>query len=161
MAEYQTAYADVNLLYGGLFIRDEGHWADVIEVIDLDSAAGTRNMTLVGQGSVSIEYVTAGHYGTTTKLGAQRETLRSCMIGAGPGWHEDFRITGLDRDTARMIAYAALWSFGLRDLEESTVLANDTDWSAEAESWEPEDTVDGEDGLRDWLSHRYGVETRS
>lgn len=157
---YKVAYADVDLTYGGLFIDDRGDYADVVEVIDLDSATGTTNMVCVDIGNVSIEYALASYYGATTYLGAQRRMLRQAMEACGPGWHEHFRITGLSRETARMMALAALWQYGHRDIERTTVLATDDEYSAGLDGgWTPEETVAGEDGLREWLSDQYGIES--
>ncbi len=67
MAEWICAYRD-DSSGEALYIRDEGHYADVVEVVELDTS-GADGMLLVQSGNTSIEY--AGG------LARQRERFKS------------------------------------------------------------------------------------
>lgn len=155
MSEWTLAYGDVDLAYGGLFIRDQGHgWAEVIEVTDLDSAVGTTNLVEVQEGSVMLP---------SCSLGAAREALRRAWGACGgPGNGTD--LTGLDRTTARLMAFAALWQYGHGDRERSWTIATDRQYSewAGPDRWRVSSIyghdgafhplrVNGTKGLRRWL----------
>src|SRR5579883_3497918 len=46
-ATFRTVYADVDITYGGFFVKDCSTYAETVEVTDLDSANGTPNKVLV------------------------------------------------------------------------------------------------------------------
>lgn len=148
MSQYQAVHLDVgDIRYGALFIRDEGHYADVVEVTDLDSATETTGMVLIEQGSLSIEY--AGNFA------AQRRRFRSAIDTIGSP-----SLTGLTRQNARMLAYSALWEYGYRDIEESHVLA-ERDVDQKQDGWEAEDFADDPAEVWGFLADNFDIERES
>jgi hypothetical protein len=114
---YSIAHADVDIQYGGLFIRLVNDYAEVVEVTDLDSAAGATNLVLVEAGSV---YLAA----STFRAESLRNVWRQVMTDCGPLGDDRFRITGIDRPTLRRMVYAAAWDYGLaKDVDSSVVIA--------------------------------------
>jgi hypothetical protein len=149
MSEWKIAHADANLTYGGLFVRDEGYWADIVNVEDL-ADCGAENMVLVEKGSVSYDH---------RNLRQSRAEFRSAVVGCGPGWHGEWKITGMSRENARLLAHAALWEYGYKDRDEVNVLTTDREFS------QPRDgkftitgRVNGEKGLWRWLRRQYDIE---
>lgn len=61
-ADFIETGGDVNLFYGGTFVRPEivtsgaPHYADVIEIVDLDSACGASGVNLIELKTVSLEF---------------------------------------------------------------------------------------------------------
>lgn len=127
--EWRTAYADNDILSGGLWIRDYGDYADVIEVTDLDSAAGTTNMVIVSVGSV-------GMYGRDLAENRRRiaDARQSCGHEAGT------------RDNLRLRDWASLWECGTRDIESETIMATAKEWSGGRDAWKPTEHSYGVDG---------------
>jgi len=153
---FELAYGDVNVLYGGLWIQDHGDYADVVEVTDLDSAAGATNMVLVSIGSV-------GLYGRN--LAENRQRLDTALES---GMGKDALASIADRKHRRLAAWAALWEYGYRDIDQEHTIATDRDWQGNRDGWQPDlesygvdgqlgkwrKRVNGEDGLKRWLA-RY------
>lgn len=171
--EYVMAHGDISLSHGGLFVADQGHgWAEVVEVTDLDSAVGTTNLVLVEQGQVTIPY----------RLSAARQAFRQSWQSCGPGSCQDGALSGLDRPTARMLAFAAMWEYGHRDVERCWTIATDREFSEWAgpdrwrvsvervplrgqprgpERWRRPVQVNGDKGLWRWLRVEFGIERAS
>lgn len=152
-AEWVKWYSDVNIRFGALWLRDHGDYADVLEVTDLESAAGAAGAVLIERGSV-------GLYGYPRSISKQvsrvREALESCGAGV-QAWREIE-----EGKYKRLAAWAALWSYGAGDREYSDTVIDDED------SWRERDgqaywsepiaaTVDGEAGLREYIWRKYGV----
>lgn len=149
MSDWLTMYADVSLVHGGLFVRDEGHYADVVEVTDLDSATGTTEMVMVEQGSCSIEYASS--------FAKQRELLAHALAACGP---ERSELVRMPRAMRRAAAYAALWSYGHGDTEHTHVLTTDRTAPRVQDGWEAEGRVNGSKGLVRWLRRMYDIEVK-
>jgi hypothetical protein len=143
MGGWICAYRDVSS-GEALYVRDDGHYADLVEVTDLDSAAGADGMLLVEQGSTSIEY--AG------RLAAQRERFRATWNSCGP----ESPLAGMGREQARVEAYRALWVFGHRDVERSEVLTVG-DAPRIQDGWIATDSVDDLDELPGYLEREFDI----
>lgn len=165
-ARYRIVHGDVDLRYGGVFVRDMGDgWAEVIEIEDLDSAVGTTNLVLITQGTVTISY----------RFAEARRIFKVAWDACGPGGCGE-RLGGMDRMTARLAAFAAIWEYGQRDVERTWTIAtaHDYDESTGAERWRVTCqliyderlecnrrmpiVVNGEKGLRRWLRRTLDVE---
>lgn len=109
-ADWQECYKDVDIVNGGVFLKDYGDYADVLEVIELGSASGAEGRVLVEVGSV-------GLYTRSTSEAVSR--LRQALISCGPGieaWRQ------MDRTERRLSAWESLWAYGGRDMDSETVL---------------------------------------
>jgi hypothetical protein len=165
-AEYRLVHGDVDLRYGGLFVRDMGDgWAEVVEIEDLDSAVGTTNLVLITQGTVTIPY----------RFAEARRVFKVAWDACGPGAGGQ-RLSGMDRITARLATFAAIWEYGQRDVERRWTVATDHDYdeSTGAERWRVTRqliyderlecnrrmpiVVNGEKGLLRWLRRTLDVE---
>ena len=75
--EWVEVFADVNILYGAMWIKDHGDWADIVEVTDLDGACGAADRVLVTEGSI-------GLYGNGLRANIKRlkDALEYCGSGA-------------------------------------------------------------------------------
>lgn len=151
--DWRTAYADNDILAGGLWIRDYGDYADVIEVTDLDSAAGTTNMVIVSIGSV-------GLYGRNLAENRKRvaDAVQSCGYSG--------------KLPPRLPIWAALWEYGTRDIESEVIIATDREWSGGRDGWRPTshsagvdgqfgkwiERVAGEKGLQRWLQRYHQLD---
>jgi len=145
---FEMVYGDVDISYGGLWIKDCGEYGDVVEVTDLDSATGTRNMVMVAVGSV-------GLYGRT--LSDNRQRLETA-VQSGIGREAFVKFSGSHR---RLAGWAALWEYGYRDIDQESIIATDPhDWDGGSDQWKPTersfgpDRVNGTPGLKRWLA-RY------
>ena len=145
---WQEAYADVNITYGGLWIKDYGDYADVLEVTDIDSATGAPGRVLVDIGSV-------GFYTRSASDAVKR--LRSALSSAGCGADALLGMTGNER---RLAAWEAMWNYGLGDREESRIIAHDSEAALAETAYGFNDidaTVEGEEGLRAYLASEFNV----
>lgn len=160
------AYADVNITYGALWIKDYGDYADVLEVTDLDGTCGAVGRVLVTEGST-------GLYGRGVRecIDILKGAL-SCCGDAG----EHRRLVDLDGMQAgsegykarRLDAWRALYSYRHGDREKETIIQVEDVSEQEMDQsdrenglgsdWNPTVKVDGEAGLRAWLAERYGIE---
>lgn len=150
MATYEVLFRDADLLYGGAAVRDEGDYASVLEVTDLDSAAGAT-------GRVLVEVRSVGLYSRSIReeVDRLREALESC--GGGVPLH--LRIAS--RDARRMHAWSALASYGAGDVDRSVIIQTEEHEHHEfcpsdcRDGWPPEVTVDGEAGLIAYLWQEF------
>jgi len=113
---------DVSISYGGLFVRDCGHYFDVVEVTDLDSACGADGLVLVETGSTSHEYYSRAEI---------RNAMRSCN---GDDWRSLYRLGNLTREQSRLRVAEVLWQYGHKDIDTSVVLVNDSPYTDECAS---------------------------
>src|SRR5437660_10851021 len=92
---------DINLMHGGTFIRDEGHYFDFVEVTDLASACGADGLIEIQSGSTSHESRT-------------REEITTALKSCGPG--DDFRsaykLGQTNRQTSRLMVADTPGSYG-------------------------------------------------
>ena len=164
--EYRMVHGDADLTYGGLFVRDMGHgWAEVVEVTDLDSAVGTTNLVLVEQGTVTVPY----------RLHSARAAFKQSWESCGPAVCGQ-RLGDLGRATGRLAAFAAMWEYGHRDIEQSWTIATDREcdeWAG-PDRWRVTESevyskrwkrhrrmplrVNGESGLWRWLRRELDIE---
>ena len=92
----------------GLWVRDHhgDGYADVVELTDMDSAAGVPNTLMVEMGVVNVP----------GKLSEYREIARTMDTRRG--------IAGLTREARRRRWWADIWSYGLhRDIDRRIVLS--------------------------------------
>lgn len=156
--DFVAVYADRDILYGALYVKDCGDYAEVVEVTDLDSAAGTTDMVNVSTGSV-------GLYGRNLADNRRRLTEAFASVGG-------FTTTST-REWRRLQAWAALWQYGSRDVDTDVVIATSRDASGGRDDWRPTQEsygvdgqiarwqlrVNGEKGLRRWLARYADVDT--
>jgi hypothetical protein len=126
--KFEMAWGDVNIEYGGVWIKDQGEYADWVELTDLDSATGTRGMVLLEFGSV-------GLYGRTFADNLNR--FRNAIQGMS--------LKGINHKNGRLVGWAQLRSYGYGDTDSRLVIRTDPASPVKQEGWEATITVETED----------------
>jgi hypothetical protein len=103
-----TYSGDASLTYGGTFVRDQGHWFDVVEVMELPA----NGLTLIESGNVSAD--------------KEREAITNALAAWGDGWREPYRLGATTREQSRARIAQALWESGGKDIDTSVVLVTDS-----------------------------------
>jgi hypothetical protein len=128
---YEPVYADVNIEYGGFWVKDQGDYADWAELTNLDSATGTTGMVLLEFGSV-------GLYGRNFAENRKRFNGSFGSCGAGT-------LKGMDHKTGRMAGWQALKSYGYANVDSSIVIRTDGTAPMSQDGWHAEVTIELED----------------
>jgi hypothetical protein len=149
-SQYHEVYADVNLTYGAQYVKDCGSYAEVLEVEDLASATGGADgLVLITVRSVSLEY--------SSSFGEALRTVRRALASCGPDTYP-WRAIMPEQATRFLEIYRAMASYGCGDVDTELIVEHESDAIHKDErTWTPEETVDGEDGLRALLRERFDV----
>jgi hypothetical protein len=144
---YRAVFWDQgSLIDGGLWVKEEG-WGSalVLEVTDLDSGVGAAGMVLV-------EVRRVGFYSPSLRENVQR--LRSALECYGTTGKD---LREMDRRSARQEIWRSMAGYGYGDTHDMSVLRVDESCPEVSEGWEAMETVDGEDGLKQWLTDRHDI----
>jgi hypothetical protein len=140
-------YCDVDIRYGGLWIKDCGDYAEWVEVTDLDSATGTSGLILVASGSV-------GFY--ARDLADMRSVLDGALNCCG---YRRNLLAAETREWRRLMAWEALYGYKRGDLERWEVIRTDGQAPCDQEDhgFTATSTIESERELRDYLSRAYDI----
>jgi hypothetical protein len=140
-------YCDVDMRYGGLWIKDCGDYAEWVEVTDLDSATGTSGLILVESGSV-------GFYARDLR------DMRSMLKGALSCCSDRRNMLAAEtRQWRRLMAWEALHGYKRGDLDRWEVIRTDAQAPCNQEEYgfTATSTIEDERELRDYLSREYDI----
>jgi hypothetical protein len=128
-----TYSGDVSISYGGLFIRDERHYFDVVEVSDLASACGADGLTLIESGDTGTD-------------GRKRTEITNMLRSAGPGndFRKLYKLGRMTRQASRAMIAETMWRYGSRDIDTSVVLVSGGPYTDECANCE--DPISVKDG---------------
>lgn len=138
MSEWKLVWGDVDIHYGGMWIKDHGDYADTIELTDLDSATGTRGMVMLEFGSV-------GLYGRTLRDNVER--LKNAF-------QDGVSLRGVNRENARLLAWAYMKQYGYGDNENYEVIRTDPEAPLKQDGWEATETTEN---LEEYLQNTYDL----
>lgn len=140
-ARWISAFADVDISYGATWVRDYGDYAEVIEIIDLDSATGAAGLVLVEEKSV-------GFYTRSLREAITRYKNADISVAAA-------EVTDRERHRARV--WEQLASYGYGDIHRSTVVALSTTTPDRVDDWTVIEKVNGKSGLIAYLRAAHGL----
>jgi len=145
---FVEAYADVDIRYGGLWIKDCGDYAEWVEITDLDSATGTRGLVMVESGSV-------GFY--ARDLGDMRSLLDGALNCCGDRKALLEAPGGCEK---RLMAWEALHGYKRGDVDRCTIIRTDADEPVDQSDYGfvAELTIEDEHELRDYISREFDID---
>lgn len=142
---FVECYADVDVRYGGVWIKDCGDYAEWVEVTDLDSATGTTGMVLVESGSVSFY---------SRDLHEIRSMLDRALSCCGD---RKLLLETSDRKWKRLMAWEALHGYKRGDIDQSVIVLTDREAPAHQDGWHADMVIEDECELRQWLFQAFNV----
>lgn len=139
-SDWQYA-GDVNVEYGGIWIKLHNDYAEFVEITDLASAIGFESAVLIERGTVPL-----GMYWL--------KTMRSALDCVGAEWSE------LDQDRKRFELAYAMKAYGCYDIDEDfsgrsvETLITENDAEREFDGWSADKCVHSEN-LEGYIKARW------
>ena len=120
--DFTMIMGDIDLTYGQTWIRDNEYYFDIIEIVDLDSAAGASGQILVEAKTTSFDYLTPQDH----------KSVQSCMDCKC--WLP--RIARGNRAMGRLAYAADIASYGIADEHGwNTAIFDRSDYRDSREKW--------------------------
>lgn len=133
---------DKSLKYGGMFVKPEWDHAEIVSIIDLDSATGDSGLMLIERGTVSMP---CKRDGMKKRVG---DALKCCGIAP-----QFLRQRKLGPKNIRIMIAETLWYYGCNDVDKQAILAIKGDFK-NTSSWEVDENL-GEQDLWEYLVENW------